>query len=136
MFIDFTKYSFPIKDIIFYDDDEENYYSSIILKINETTDIILTAQAECCSNSFIKKFENYDFNILINKTIININQIKFPDNYEYKEDDLSYITFNDCITPHLYEIKFKETNETFKMLLINYSNGYYDGWLDIDIKEL
>ena len=28
---------------------------------------------------------------------------------------------------------FKNSDETFKFLLVNYSNGYYDGWISSSV---
>lgn len=133
MFINFSEYPFPIKEIIFSDEDEDNLYYSIILKINENLKFNLIAVGDCCSTSYMRKYKDYDFNSIIGKTIIKIDQINFPDDYIfYETDDYSEKRFNNVISHHLYEISFKETEETFKMLLLNYSNGYYDGWLEIN----
>lgn len=35
---------------------------------------------------------------------------------------------------HLYEIRFKDDNKIFKFVLTNYSNSFYDGWIDFDLE--
>ena len=70
-----------------------------------------------------------DFKILIGKIITGIKEISLPDDYVYPEEP----SYNDCISPHLYEIRFKDSDESLKFLLVNYSNGYYDGWINTEI---
>jgi len=135
MYVDFSKYQSPIKEIIFENDDNDNddkdneYYREIIVVLNNETKIKFIAVGDCCSSSVIEKYENNDFQNLIGKIITDVNEIELPDNYEYKEE--SYDDY--CITPHLYEIKFNTIKETFKFILVNFSNGYYDGWLETEI---
>jgi hypothetical protein len=59
-----------------------------------------------------------------------LSQIKIPDNFEVEPDD----DFDDCATPHLYEFLFTD-GTTFKFLMVNYSNGYYDGWINVTVVE-
>ena len=39
------------------------------------------------------------------------------------------------ISPHLYEISFKNCENKFQFILLNYSNGYYDGWIEANVIE-
>ena len=67
-----------------------------------------------------------NFNYLIGKIIKSIKEINLPDDFEETESENE-----DCnvITTHLYEIKFKNSSETFIFQMKNYSNGYYDGYI-------
>lgn len=84
--------------------------------------IQLKACAECCSSS---------------KFIININELK------YKEiDDIILIdqiespyNFNNRTITYNYRMKFKNYSEDLLFSIQNDSNGYYVGWLDINIKK-
>jgi len=130
MYIDFTKHQSPIKELIF-DSNDDDYvsYREIIIVLSNDTKIKFIAVGDCCSSSLIEKYENYDFQNLVGKIITSVKEIELPDDYEYKEE-----SSNDyCIIPHLYEIQFKKTKETFKFILVNFSNGYYDGWLETEI---
>jgi hypothetical protein len=130
MYIDFSKYQSPIKELIF-DDNDDDYvsYREIIIILSNDTKIKFIAVGDCCSSSLMEKYENYDFQSLIGKIITSVKEIELPDDYEYKEESSNAY----CITPHLYEIQFKKTKETFKFILVNFSNGYYDGWLETEI---
>lgn len=130
MYIDFTKHQLPIKELIFNSDDvEDDFYRGIIFILTNDTKINFIAVGDCCSSSIIEKYENYDFQSLIGKIITSVKEIDLPDDYEYKEET----SYGDCISLHLYEIRFKDNEEIFKFLLVNYSNGYYDGWLETEI---
>jgi hypothetical protein len=130
MYIDFSKYQLPIKELIF-DHDDSDYisYREIIIILSNDTKIKFIAVGDCCSSSFIEQYENYDFQNLIGKIITDVKEIELPDDYEYKEESNNGY----CIIPHLYEIQFKKTKETFKFILVNFSNGYYDGWLETEL---
>lgn len=131
MYIDFTKHQSPIKELIFDNNDNDDYvsYREIIVVLSNDTKIKFIAVGDCCSSSLIEKYENYDFQNLIGKIITSVKEIELPNDYEYKEESSNCY----CITPHLYEIQFKKTKETFKFILVNFSNGYYDGWLENEI---
>jgi hypothetical protein len=129
MIVDFEKYQYSIKEVIF--DDNEPI---IKLVLNENLILKLIPIGDCCSVSILEKYEDYDFQKLIDKTITSIKCIEFPDDYKFTEEK-NIIGFNDCVSHHLYEIRFKDSDETFKFMLINYSNGYYDGWLELEIEN-
>lgn len=128
MIIDFEKYQYSIKEVLF--DDNEPI---IKLVLNKNLILKLIPVGDCCSVSILKKYEDYDFQKLVDKTIISINHIEFPTDYKFTQEET--IGFNDCVSHHLYEIRFKDNDETFKFMLINYSNGYYDGWLELEIEN-
>ena len=81
------------------------------------------AIGDCCSVSVFKTFEDKPFSSVVGKIIKGIKEIT-SDDFDYETDD-----DGDCITPHLYQMTFKNSDETFKFLMVNYSNGYYDGWI-------
>jgi hypothetical protein len=121
MFVDFNKYNNEIIAV------NLNEYDDVLVMQTSLYKITLTAQGECCSRSKVKQFKNNDFNELIGKKIRRIKEINFPDDFTYEEESRY------CISPHLYEIAFKNSNKTFQFMLINYSNGYYDGYLTTEI---
>ena len=121
MFVDFNKYNNEIITVNLNDDEDILVLQTSLYKIT------LTAQGECCSISKLEQFKNNDFNHLIDKIIKKIEEIDFPDDFTYEEDSRY------CIRPHLYEITFKNSNKPFQFMLVNYSNGYYDGYLKTDI---
>jgi hypothetical protein len=122
MFIDFNDNNNTIDDVIIddIDDIDNNEFSTFIIK-TKSIDYKFRAIGDCCSHSVFIEYKDYKFNNLIGKIIKNIKNIHIPE--DYKKDFY--------ISPHLYEMYFKNTEETFKFMLINYSNGYYDGWMSI-----
>jgi len=82
------------------------------------------AIGDCCSVSVFKTFEDKPFSSVVGKIIKGIKEIT-SDDFDYETDD-----DGDCITPHLYQMTFKNSDETFKFLMVNYSNGYYDGYIN------
>lgn len=132
MFIDFNKHSYIITDIS-YNDDNDNGTSinHIIIKTNGSKNFSLIAEGDCCSMSFFHKWDNCPFENLIGKVITKCEGVELPEDFKFEEDD--YYGCNDCISPHLYEFSFKDSEETFKFMLVNYSNGYYDGWITFDL---
>jgi len=134
MFVDFPKYPFMITDIILNPNHDftKEYTSLIINTSNNNIKFKIEAFGDCCSISIIKKYKNYDFQNLKNKIIESIEEIKVPNDDIFSDDDEdiddTYLSY------HLYQIKFKDDNEDFKFIMINYSNGYYDGWIDISLQ--
>lgn len=108
--------------------DCKNYFNGIT-KLIDFIDII----------DFIdfKGFTEIDFNSYfdeIDKIIDDIEKFKIDDDFN-NNIDTSQLLFNDCVSPHLYKISFKGSDEIFLFKLLNYSNGYYDGWIDIDVEK-
>jgi hypothetical protein len=94
----------------------------------------LMANGDCCSSSIFKKYKNYNFDDLSGKIIKKIKTINIPDDYVDSEDEeYDDYGFNNIATPHLFEIRFKNSDELFQFKMINYSNGYYDGWMSSSI---
>jgi len=125
MFINFDKYNSQITDVNLNSNNNE-----LILKTDKYK-YYFEAVGDCCSCSIFRKYNN-NFTDLIGKIIKSIDEINLPDNYHCKEDTHFY-GGNAYINPHLYEMTFKNSNDTFQFLLINYSNGYYDGWIQSTI---
>lgn len=108
--------------------------------INETEDILtihlhgshfkyqFVAEGDCCSHSIFKQYKEFDFSQLNGKVIKKVVNIPVPDDYECEPESSDL-----CDSPHLYEITFKNSDEIFQFLMINYSNGYYDGWMTSSI---
>lgn len=120
MFIQYNNYNHPIISI------EMNDNENILILKTSLYSYKYEAVGECCSASAFKKFENNDFTFLIGKIIKGIKEINIGDtNYESDTDDERYV-----ITPHLYQMTFKNSDEIFKFMMVNYSNGFYDGWIN------
>lgn len=131
MFIDFEKYAHTITNVSF-DNEDNDEYGTIILKTDEGVSFKFTAVGDCCSTSVFRQFEEYKFSSLIGKTIEIMTEIEVPDNYidkynEADEDDGFYASY------HMYQFNFMGSSEIFQFLLVNFSNGYYDGWIDSEV---
>ena len=134
MYIDFEKFPFKITNVNFDEDSIfDDYHSIINIETNGNKNFKLIAVGDCCSCSVFRIWENYRLERLIGKTISSIREIDVPDDFEFEEidsdDDL-------CLAEHLYEFKFTDSDETFKLLLVNYSNGYYDGWMKGEVIDM
>ena len=132
MYIDFKKYPFVITNVKFNEDKNKIYddcYQEFIIETDGNKNFKFIAIGDCCSYSVFKVWEDYDFNKLIGRVIVSMKASKFPDDFEPEgEDDDDYYA-----SYHLYEMKFVDSDEVFKFMLINYSNGYYDGWINAEI---
>lgn len=87
----------------------------------------LIAVGDCCSSSWFFFFNNELNKIAKGKSIDSIEileQIKLPPS-GVQEHDLN----------HLVRIKFTD-GKFYDFVLRNSSNGYYDGWIEINIKTL
>jgi len=115
MFIDFEKYPFAITDVTFADEGFSGKYQYVSIDTDGGVRFKIKAFGDCCSVSVISEWENFKFNEIIGKTIESLEQIKIPDNFEVEPDD--------------------DFGSTFKFLMVNYSNGYYDGWIDVSVIE-
>ena len=130
MFIDFERYPFSITVVTFDNEGFSGKYQSVSIDTDGDTRFRINAYGDCCSISVISEWEKFKFSEIIGKTIESLNQIQVPDNFEVELDD----DFDHCATPHLYEFLFTD-GTTFKFLMVNYSNGYYDGWIDMTVEE-
>jgi hypothetical protein len=121
MFIDFKKYNLPIEAVELSEDADY-----LRLKTSSYT-YQFRANGDCCSHSVFKTYLDVSFSSLIGKIIKGVKEIDdFDDDYvsDVDTDDGDMIE-----KPHLYQMTFKNSDETFKFLMVNYSNGYYDGWI-------
>jgi hypothetical protein len=108
-------------------------HSVSLVELNENEDILLlktslytyryVANGDCCSSSVFKVVDK-PFSSIVGKIIKSIKEIY---DFEYNEEEEDAI--HECITPHMYEMSFKDSDDIFKFLMVNYSNGYYDGWI-------
>jgi|688.fasta_scaffold18022_2 hypothetical protein len=115
----------------------DNNNEILLITINNGYIFKLEAIGDCCSISSFHKYkkEEKDITYLHNKIIKSINKIYLDEkerNEIIKEEELKInkFTFNDFVTPYVYEISFLNINETYKFLMLNYSNGYYNGWIE------
>lgn len=122
MFVDFDKYNNPILAV---NVSEDSQFIDL-----DTTTYVIKLKANANRPSSIFKSYNADFSELVGKVILKISEIDFPEDYTYDSDN-EYD--NLVVKAHMYEIEFKNDNEPFQMLLINYSNGSYDGWLSAKV---
>lgn len=116
MFIQYSSYNHPITSV------ELNENENILLLKTSLYTYRYVANGDCCSSSVFKVFDE-PFSSIVGKIIKSIKEIH---DFEYNEEE---DTIEECITPHMYEMTFKNSDETFKFLMVNYSNGYYDGWI-------
>lgn len=116
MFIQYSSYNHPITSV------ELNENENILLLKTSLYTYRYVANGDCCSISVFKVFDE-PFSSIVGKIIKSIKEIH---DFEYKDEEE---TIEECITPHMYEMTFKNSDETFKFLMVNYSNGYYDGWI-------
>ena len=129
--IDFKKLDYEISHIEMNDD-----VDIIIIHLNNTHfKYKLLAEGDCCSRSKFMNYKDYDFSKLSGKIIKGIKEINYPDDDnpnddddENDDDELNYVN-----TFHLYEMRFKNSDELFKFQMVNHSNGYYDGWMNTSI---
>lgn len=130
MFIQFEKYPFKIVSVEFPDkcNENDNEYQRIIFDTDGDVKIQMDAIGDCCSTSVFVQWESHDFKNIIGKTIKTMNEIEVPSDYEVEED----VSGDYYASPHLYEFIFTD-DSVFKFLMINYSNGYYDGWIEFTI---
>lgn len=101
-----------------------NYDCDVIQLSFDDTDIKLrlVAIGECCSNSIFKNTQVLDY--IIGKEFIDVCFSNEVDEYDVNEntEDGSIHTVKICLN-----------GETLYFNLINYSNGYYDGWMELYI---
>ena len=82
----------------------------------------LTAVGDCCSESWFEPYGS-EFTTLIGNTIVDV----------VKDSDIEMEPSGrqECDQNTIYKIKLGNGDE-FLFLLRNSSNGYYNGWLEID----
>ena len=96
--------------------------------------ILIVPIGECCSISYIIQFKKYPFSNLKGKIIKGIYKINddklLSKNFKYtrmlKSSDPDW-NVRKC---HIYKIEIENGNDMY-FGLVNNSNGYYDGWIEI-----
>lgn len=86
----------------------------------------LIAVGDCCSSSWFYFFDDDIEENLIGKNIISIeflNDIKLPPSNVQEYD-----------TNHLVNLNFLDGSK-YDFVLRNSSNGYYDGWIEIEFND-
>ncbi|AKI80013.1 hypothetical protein QJ850_gp686 [Acanthamoeba polyphaga mimivirus] len=98
-------------------------YNAIKILFEDTDKYnILSAEADCCSESWFYFFEDKKLGSIVGKSIKNI---------EYREDiDLPSSGVQECDINSLYRMNFTD-GTYFEFVLRNSSNGYYNGWLEV-----
>ena len=116
-----------IKDIVI-NKNKNGLITSLKLKYN-SYDIIIFANGDCCSFSWLEEYDNYyKFEYLINNNIKSIEEVKI-------DKILPFSNIQEYDNNHMFIIKFNNTTEIFKFFLRNSSNGYYDGSLYITYEK-
>ena len=109
---------------------------------HETYGTTIEAIGDCCSGSYIFLPKGFNKDQYVGKIFDKIEEIgdKFESKkYNFLNPDITkiikmeYRGYKSCIKNTEYKICFTDTTY-FYILLKNYSNGYYRGWLEI-IKE-
>lgn len=107
----------------------ENIQIECIDTNNCINTINLSAVADCCSSSYYNIVDT-DFEKFKGKKLSDI----YLDIYETDDlIDMFDVTNIDgeCIKTHYNKLQFEDGNEWY-FLLVNDSNGYYDGWTDME----
>jgi hypothetical protein len=97
-------------------------YKNIVLEFDDQKTLSMVAFSECCSRSFFQEKPGYKFSSLIGEKILSLElDGKIYSNRE-EEQVVKYKSY-----------KFKLANgEDFKFFLVNKSNGWYTGWIEIN----
>jgi hypothetical protein len=106
--------------------DYKSYTKKITFTFENGDHLIMNAFSECCSRSFFKEHSDYKFSSLVGQKIISLNQC-FPNKTETHEH-------GDVTQTKNYKFKL-ENDSTFIFSLINVSNGWYTGWIEISGSE-
>jgi len=120
MFIDYKAINHPIETY------ELNEEGDILLFKTSFCKYQYRAEGDCCSFSKFFKYKD-DFSKVIGNVIKSVKEIDIPDDFEH--EDYEKDNDDNCCIPYLYQMKFKNTDETFEFLMFHYSNGYYSGWI-------
>ncbi len=124
MFIDYKNNNKPIESFDLNDELDILHFKTASYKYE------YRAEGDCCSCSKFYKY-NQDFSFVIGKIIKSVKEIEFPDDFKISDVDNDFDEYDAdiIIVPSLFEMKFKNTDETFKFVMLHYSNGYYTGWM-------
>ena len=109
---------------------------------SETLTVTLKAQSDCCSHSYIFLPKDLNEDQYLGKIFDMLEETK-GGNIEYDRYDYSNFAsieekeiddYNDHIECKQYKIYFNDKTY-FYILLKNYSNGYYTGWLESSFED-
>ena len=109
---------------------------------SETLTITLEAQADCCSCSYLFLPRGFNKNDYLGKVFDKLiatdgDKIEY-NNYDYTDFHLIDENGNDDTNEYIqnkeYKIYFDDLTY-FYILLKNYSNGYYGGWLSLSFED-
>ena len=95
-------------------------YESITIEFENNT-LKLKAYGDCCSHSWFEEFPDQSFQLLVGKTIIDLN-------HKTKTIDMPVSQIQEVDRNHVHEFEFDD-GTVFEFLLRNSSNGYYDGYI-------
>ena len=105
--------------------DYKYFRKNIIFTFSDGKKLVMKAISECCSRSFFKEETGYEFSSLIGEKILSF------------KGDLS-ISFSERNAIEETVRRFKghkfilESGKDFKFFLVNDSNGWYTGWIEIE----
>jgi hypothetical protein len=94
-----------------------------IIIVFEKNKLRMVAEGDCCSESVFEPVENFYFDKLVGKRIFSVEHINSIE--EYIDDDFIQTDENNFIVEDNQHQKSE-----FPFLLINTSNGYYDGHIE------
>lgn len=127
--INFSRYNGSIVNIEYSIDTYGEFDKFII--IGDNYSFMFTAYGEGTSQSYFREYKDYKFYNLIGQTIEAIHEIALPDDFNIELIEEGYSN----ITPHLYEVFFKNNINSFKFIMYNYSNDYDNGRIISSIIE-
>jgi hypothetical protein len=106
--------------------DYKSYTKKITFTFENEDYLIMNAFSECCSRSYFEEHPDYKFSSLVGQKIISLNEC-FPSKTEKHEH-------GDVTRTKNYKFKL-ENDSSFIFSLINVSNGWYTGWIEISGSE-
>lgn len=107
--------------------------SQIILLTNKEK-LIITPIGDCCSISYLVLFDDYNLRKLIDYKIKSFRKIDDIDEIKKEFSKISTYRLDDVKKLYLYEFTLFDSS-IFKFGLVNSSNGYYDGWIELYIDK-
>lgn len=131
MFIDFEKYSHVIINVSF-EKQHNNECENFILHTDGGVSFKFKAVGDKSNITKFRQFEDYEFTSLIGKKIEFMTAIEIPDYYidKYNETDKELDIY---ASYYLYQFNFVDSNDIFQFLLVNLSNGDYDGRIEKEV---
>ena len=101
---------------------------NIIFSFSDGQKLIMKALSECCSYSFFQEEKGYNFSSLVGEKIVSFQS--------YPNISSSIKNIVEETVRRFQGYKFKlESGKDFKFFLVNDSNGWYTGWIEIEGQE-